>query len=368
MAPIRIGVTGADGFLGWHLRVHLLPQADVAVSCAGRDTFADSAKLKEFAAGCDAIAHFAGVNRGEERDVEAGNVAIARALADALSNAGGRPHVVYANSTHHERDTAYGRSKRRAAELLAEWASRAGARFTNIVLPHVFGESGRPNYNSVVATFCHELAQGRTPRMSQEGDLELAHSQQVAAEVIECIRQAKAGETRLAGVPIRVSALLERLRSFASDYGNQVIPRLERALDLDLFNTYRSYLFPAHYPVKLAHRSDARGALFEAVKSLHGGQCFISTTHAGVTRGNHYHSRKIERFLVLQGDALIRLRRLLAPQVHEFRVSGAAPCYIDMPTFHTHDITNTGAGELVTLFWSHDLYDPGQPDTYAEKV
>jgi UDP-2-acetamido-2,6-beta-L-arabino-hexul-4-ose reductase len=365
---IRIGVTGADGFLGWHLRVHSLPQADITVSCAGRDTFADSAKLRSFAAGCDAIAHFAGVNRGEESEVEAGNVAIARALVDALTAANGRPHVVYANSTHHDRDTAYGRSKRRGAELLAEWAGRAGARFTNLVLPHVYGEGGRPNYNSVVATFCHELAQNSIPRMSKEGDLELAHAQTVAAEVTACIRQARTGEVVLAGEPLRVSALLERLRSFASDYGNRVIPRLDSALDLNLFNTYRSYLFPAHYPVTLAQRSDARGALFEAVKSLHGGQCFISTSHPGVTRGNHYHSHKIERFLVLQGDALIRLRRLLSPQVHEFRVSGATPCYIDMPTFHTHDITNIDAGELVTLFWSHELYDPGRPDTYAEKV
>ena len=365
---IRIGITGADGFLGWHLRVHLLPQTDVAVSCADRDTFADTVKLRAFVEGCDAIAHFAGVNRGEESEVEAGNAAITRALADALSATNGRPHIVYANSTHHGRDTAYGRSKRRGAELLAEWASRSGARFTNLVLPHVYGEGGRPNYNSVVATFCHELARNGKPSMSKEGDLELAHAQEVAAEVVACIRQARNGEARLAGEPLRVSALLERLSSFASDYGNQIIPRLDSALDLNLFNTYRSYLFPAHYPVMLAQRSDARGALFEAVKSLHGGQCFISTTHPGVTRGNHYHSRKIERFLVLQGDAQIRLRRLLARPVHEFRVSGATPCYIDMPTFYTHDITNIGAGELVTLFWSHELFDRGQPDTHAEKV
>ncbi len=365
---IRIGITGADGFLGWHLRVHLLPQADVSVTCAGRSVFADPARLRTFVAGCDAIAHFAGVNRGEDRDVEAGNVAVARTLTDALSAAAARPHVVYANSTHCERDTAYGRSKRRGAELLAEWAAHAGARFTNLVLPHVYGEGGRPNYNSVVATFCHELAAGRALRMSKEGDLELVHAQEVAAEVIACVRQMKTGETRLAGAPLRVSALIERLQSFASQYGNQVIPRLDSLLDLGLFNTYRACLFPAHYPVALALRSDARGALFEGVRTLHGGQCFISTTHPGVTRGNHYHSRKIERFLVLAGEASIRLRRLLSPQVHEFRVSGGTPCYIDMPTFHTHDITNTGAGELVTLFWSHELYDPGQPDTYAEKV
>lgn len=365
---LRIGITGAGGFLGWHLRVHLLPQAEVKVSCAGRDTFADPAKLRAFVGGCDAIAHFAGVNRGEEREVEAGNVTIARTLVDALNAADSRPHVIYANSTHDGRDTAYGRSKRRGAELLAEWSARAGARFTNLVLPHVYGEGGRPHYNSVVATFCHELAAGRPPRMLSDGDLELVHAQQVAAEVVASARQAKIGEVRVPSEPLRVSALLERLQSFAADYANQVIPRLDSNLDLDLFNTYRTCLFPARYPVALAQRSDARGSLFEAVKSLHGGQCFVSTTHPGVTRGNHYHTRKIERFLVLQGEARIRLRRLLAPELHEYRVSGTAPCYIDMPTFHTHDITNTGAGELVTLFWSHEIYDPGQPDTYAEKV
>lgn len=365
---LRIGITGAEGFLGWHLRVHLLPQADVEVSCAGRDTFSDPAKLKAFVAGCDAVAHFAGVNRGEEHEVEAGNVTIARALVDALNAAGSRPHVIYANSTHDALDTAYGRSKRRGAELLAEWSARAGARFTNLVLPHVYGEGGRPHYNSVVATFCHELAAGLPPRMLSDGELELVHAQRVVAEVVASVRQAKVGELRVPGEPLRVSALRDRLQSFAADYGNQVIPRLDSDLDLGLFNTYRTCLFPARYPVALAQRSDARGSLFEAVKSLHAGQCFISTTHPGVTRGNHYHSHKIERFLVLQGEARIRLRRLLTPEMHEFRVSGAAPCYIDMPTFHTHDITNTGAGELVTLFWSHELYDPRNPDTHAEKV
>jgi UDP-2-acetamido-2,6-beta-L-arabino-hexul-4-ose reductase len=364
----RIGVTGADGFLGWHLRAHLQPQADVTVSCAGRDVFADSAKIQAFAASCDAIAHFAGVNRGEDREVEAGNITIARALVQALKATGSRPHVVYANSIHQDRDTAYGRGKRHGAGLFAEWAAAAGARFTDLVLPHVYGEGGLPNYNSAVATFCHQLAHGETPRVLNDGDLELVHAQEVAANVVACVRQARTGRLTLKGEHLRVTELLGRLQSLASSYGNQVIPRLESEFELGLFNAYRACLFPAHYPVALTPRGDARGTLFEGVKTLHGGQCFVSTTHPGVTRGNHYHRRKIERFLVLRGDAVIRLRRLLFPQVHEFRVCGAAPCYIDMPTFHTHDITNIGTTELVTLFWTHEIYDPHDPDTYAEKV
>jgi UDP-2-acetamido-2,6-beta-L-arabino-hexul-4-ose reductase len=363
-----IGVTGANGFLGWHLRSHLKPQPDMAVSSAGREVFADAAKLRAFVGGCDAIAHFAGVNRGEDSEVETGNITIARALAQALEATGSRPHVVYANSIHQDRDTAYGRGKRQGAGLLAAWAAAAGARFTDLVLPHVYGEGGLPDYNSVVATFCHQLARGETPRVVNDGDLELVHAQEVAANVVACIRQARTGKVGLKGARLRVSELLGRLQSLASSYGNQVIPRLESELDLGLFNAYRACLFPGHYPVALKLHSDARGTLFEGVKTGHGGQCFVSTTLPGVTRGNHYHRRKVERFLVLRGEAIIRLRKLLFPEVHEFRVSGAAPCYIDMPTFHTHDITNIGAAELVTLFWTHEIYDPDDPDTYAEKV
>ena len=139
-------------------------------------------------------------------------------------------------------------------------------------------------------------------------------------------------------------------------------------MDLDLFNTYRSYLYPRHYPVTLPLHSDARGHLYEAVKSLHGGQCFISTTKPGITRGNHYHTRKLERFLVLNGDAVIRIRKLLTGDIVEFKVSGAAPQYIDMPTFCTHDITNMGQSDLMTLFWAHEIFDPQRSDTIREPV
>jgi UDP-2-acetamido-2,6-beta-L-arabino-hexul-4-ose reductase len=364
----RIGITGADGFIGWHLRAFLHPDKEVTVLPLGHEGFNDSANLREFVKSVDAIVHLAGANRGDEAVLRQTNVALATQLVDACSATGARPHIVFANSTHHTRASAYGESKRRASDKLAAWAATSNAAYTNLVMPHVFGEGGRPFYNSAIATFCHQLANGETPKIIDDGELELVHAQRVAEEIKAVIDTCQAGEIRVSGTPIRVSAALAKLRKMAEAYSAQVIPELESPLDLDLFNSYRSYLFPRAYPVDLGLKSDARGSLFEGVKTLRGGQCFISTTKFGITRGNHYHRRKLERFLVIQGDALIRVRRLLSDAVAEFRVSGDRPRYVDMPTLHTHNIQNTSATELVTLFWTLEIFDAAHPDTYSEMV
>ncbi len=364
----RIGITGADGFLGWHLRAFLHAVPDVTVVAARRDIFAEPGRLRDFAGGVDAIVHLAGVNRGDDRALRDTNIALAEQLAAALLAAGAKPHVVFANSTHCTRASAYGESKRIAAERLAAWAAKAQATFTNFIMPHVFGEGCRPLYNSAVATFCHQLAHGEVPRIIEDGELELIHAQRASEDIAAVIVRAQGGEIRLAGTPIRVSAALAILQTAAKQYAAQIIPEFDSAFALDLFNSYRSYLFPQHYPVDLEMRRDARGSLFEAVKSLHGGQCFMSTTKPGITRGNHYHRRKLERFLVVQGEALIRVRRLISGEIIEFRVSGARPQYVDMPTLHTHNITNTGATDLTTLFWTQEIFDAAHPDTYAETV
>lgn len=364
----RIGITGADGFLGWHLRAYLHGQRDVQVVPAGRAILDEPQRLRDFVGSVDAIAHLAGVNRGNEQALRDTNIALAGRLIEACELSGAAPHIVFANSTHCTRASAYGEAKRVAAEKLAAWAAKSKAIFTNLVMPHIFGEGCRPHYNSAVATFCHQLAHGETPRIIEDGELELIHAQRVAEEMAAAITRKEGGELRLHGTLIRVSAVLAVLQRMATQYAAEIIPEIESPLALDLFNSYRSYLFPQHYPVNLQTRRDARGGLFEAVKSLHGGQCFLSTTKPAITRGNHYHRRKLERFLVVQGEALIRVRRLISGDVAEFRVSGERPQYVDMPTLHTHNITNTGATDLMTLFWTQDIFDAAHPDTYAETV
>lgn len=354
--------------MGWQLRCALHAHPDIAISGARRATFAALATLEEFVRGCDAIVHLAGMNRGDEAAIESTNIGLTQQLIAACQAAGARPHVIFSSSTHFLRDTAYGRSKRACSDLLREWSQREGGTFTNLILPQVFGECGRPFYNSVVATFCHQLAGNESPRVIDDVELQLIHAQRVAREILAHLRQPRGGDAPVPGSRITVRVLLDKLTGMAQQYRNHLIPAFVDGLDLELFNTFRACLFPRHYPVTLPLREDARGSLFEAVKSLHGGQCFISTTRPGVTRGNHYHVSKVERFLVLGGDALIRVRKLFSGDAVEYRVCGDVPQYIDMPTLHTHNITNVGGGSLTTLFWSHEIFDPERPDTYGEPV
>ena len=365
---LRLGITGGLGFLGWHIQVHVHADRGIEVAAAGRDIFDDSLARAVFVRDKDAIVHLAGMNRGDEAEIERSNIALTQMLIDTCEREQARPHILFANSTHSGRDTAYGRSKHRSTELLAAWAERAGAKFTNLVIPGVFGEGGKPFYNSVVSTFCHQIANGETPQIIQDREIELVHAQELAARILVAIRDGETGIVSVSGQTTTVTALLARLQQLAGEYQTQVLPSVADQFGLELFNTYRSYLFPKHYPVALERRADTRGSLFEVVRTIHGGQCFFSTTKPGITRGNHYHTAKIERFLVAQGEATIRVRRLFSKDVVEFRVNGDSPGYVDMPTFHTHNITNVGAGELLTLFWAHEIYDPNRSDTYSEPV
>lgn len=365
---MKIGITGIHGLIGWHLRARLARRTDLEIRGADRATFTDPAALAEFVAGVDVVVHLAGMNRGEDAELESANVALASALVQACERAAAKPHVVYSSSTHIDRETAYGRSKRVAGERLQDWACRSGGSLTNLILPHVFGEFGKPFYNSAVSTFCHQLSRREEPTIIVDGALELVHTQRVAEQIEQAFQDRTHGDLRMKGDPIQTSELLGRLRTMSSLYDRHVIPDLREPLNLRLFNTYRSYLFPQHYPVTLEVHVDARGGLFEAVRSLNPGQVFLSTTKPGITRGGHYHTRKVERFLVITGEAVIRLRKLFTDEITEFRVSGSKPQYVDMPTFHTHDITNVGTGELTTAFWAHEIFDPNDSDTYMEPV
>lgn len=364
-----IAITGADGFLGWHVRCRLHPLGVSGHRPVIQGDFASVESLAEAVGSPAALLHLAGMNRGPESEVYETNVRLAQQLIEALDQNGATPAIVFANSIHSLGDSPFGRSKREAARILAAWARARRVRFVDVILPHLFGEGGRPFYNSGFATFCHQLARGEEPQIHQDGELELIHAQRVVARLLEFAQDdTSEGSVRLEGTRMRVSAALARLRVIQNTYQAGVIPELSDPLALEFFNTYRSYLYPECYPIALKLWTDDRGSLFEAVKSNNGGQTFISTTHPGVTRGRHYHRHKVERFLVISGQAEIRIRRLFDPEVHVFAVSGDAPRYIDIPTFHTHEITNVGSGDLLTLFWSHEMFDPSNPDTYPEPV
>jgi UDP-2-acetamido-2,6-beta-L-arabino-hexul-4-ose reductase len=314
--------------------------------------------------GAAAVLHFAGVNRGPDDEVEAGNPAIAERLKAACKAAGTTPHIVYANSTHAASDTPYGRGKRRAGEILAQ----ATPTFTNMVLPHVFGEGAKPFYNNVTATLIYQVLADEETSVNPVGQVHLLHAGSAVQAAIDAAETGTTGEIAPEPRTIGVPALLLRLKQIHNLYTANIFPDLSDPFDCALFNSYRAATYPAGWPRPLRLNSDQRGTLFEAVKGRGGGQTFLSTTRPGVTRGDHFHIDKVERFLVVQGEAVIRIRKVLSEDIWEYRVSGDAPVYVDIPTLHTHSIENTGDTDLLTLFWTHELFDPANPDTYADKV
>lgn len=372
---IRVAVTGGGGLLGWHARTRLhaancaarFANADIPYDIVnlGRVTFANPDLLASQLAGVDCVLHFAGVNRGSEEDVAAANPAIARALVSACQRAGVRPHIVYANSIHADTESVYGLSKRRAGEILAASTER----YTDVVLPHIFGECARPNYNNVTATLIDAAVSGRMPDINPAGVVQLLHVGVAVGRIIEEMSGKGAGRIDLKGRDIPVQALWDTILRLKAGYDEGILPALDDAFELALFNTYRTVLYPAAFPRALKLNSDHRGQLFEAVKCAgSGGQTFLSWTEPGKTRGEHFHLNKIERFLVLEGEAMIRIRRVLHDDIWSYKVSGSSPAVVDMPTVHTHSIENTGSRPLLTLFWSNEIFDPAAPDTYADPV
>lgn len=362
----RVAMTGGGGFLGFHTRSALLESGAVANGVAIGEQFSEIAAAAAVS-GADRVLHLAGVNRASESEVRDGNRRFAEQLASALVRAAEPPRVVvYANSTQAGNGSVYGESKARAGEILAAAAERVGSDFVELRLPNLFGEHGRPFYNAVTATFCHLLAQGETPTVQDDKELTLLHAQNAADLLIGAVPPA--GQ---AGVEVResVSGLLTRLRLIAKTYAAGEIPDVADPFTRDLFNTYRSYTIDSLTPIRLTRHADARGSFFEIIRTHGGtGQASFSTTEPSVSRGDHFHRRKVERFTVLAGEARISLRRLFTNDVRHFDVTGEEPVAIDMPTSWAHKITNTGEGTLYTSFWTNDIFDPDNPDTIAEVV
>ena len=436
---LHIGITGQSGFLGTHLYNHLGLQPGAALvpferrafepyaSDPGADpkafdtgTSADGNTLCDWVRQCDVIIHLAALNRHPEPEtLYETNVALVDRLIHAMEATGARPHVLFSSSTQEEKDNPYGRSKAEGRKRLSAWAQRNGATFTGLVIPNVFGPFGLPFYNSVVATFCHQLTHGETPRIEVDGVLKLIYVDNLVKAIWRLIQepawaQATGGHghtaptghagadaapgslahvipdgdaapdghtdaipdgdhhayTVPADAEITVSALLRLLEGFRADYFDKgVIPALAGPFELNLFNTFRSFIDQrSFFPKTLTRHADDRGAFVEIARTHPGGQVSFSTTLPGITRGEHFHTRKIERFAVLRGQARIALRRIGTDEVLAFDLDGDKPSFVDMPVWYTHNITNTGNGELLTLFWINEFFDPTDPDTYFVKV
>jgi UDP-2-acetamido-2,6-beta-L-arabino-hexul-4-ose reductase len=370
----RIGITGQAGFIGTHLYNYFGLKKDEVIRVPFRDEYFNENKtLEDFVGQCDVIIHLAALNRhNDPQTIYDTNILLINKLISAMDKTGVRPHILFSSSTQEERDNMFGKSKREGRELLASWAEKNNAPFTGLVIPNVFGPFGNPYYNSVVATFCHQVSHNEKPKIEVDATLKLIYIGELVEIFWNLIKEnSSQKEFKVAySAEHNVSHLLHLIEQYKTQYvDNGQFPELNNAFERNLFNTFRCYMdIPKHYPVKLIRNSDDRGVFVETVKTGMGGQTSFSTTKPGITRGNHFHTRKIERFAVIRGKAIIQLRRIGTEEVINFELDGNEPSYVDMPVWYTHNITNTGSDDLFTIFWINEFFDPKDPDTFFEKV
>ena len=371
---LRIGITGQGGFVGTHLfnTLGLQPEEFERVPFQ-KVYFSNRELLNEFVAKCDVIVHLAAMNRHNDPQVIYDtNIELTQKLINALDSTGSKAHILFSSSTQEERGNEYGNSKKACRKLLYKWSQRSGSNFTGLIIPNVFGPFGQPNYNSVIATFCYQLARNEKPTIDIDGELKLIYVGELVEVILSEIRSLKSKEE--ISVPFtataKVSEILFLLEKYRSEYQEKgIIPNIDSSFELNLFNTFRCYIDTGtHFPVSFVEHSDNRGSFVEIIRLGVGGQVSFSTTVSGITRGNHYHTRKIERFAVIKGKALIQLRRVGTDEVLDFYLDGENPSYVDMPIWHTHNIKNIGTEVLYTIFWINEFYDPEDSDTYFENV
>ena len=374
MDKLKVGITGQAGFLGTHLynTLGLYPDEFERIPFED-DFFKDIKELYEFVKRCDVIVHLAAMNRHNDPEViYETNISLVEKLIEALDTAGNKPHVIFSSSIQEERDNMYGRSKREGREMIAKWAGSNNALFSGLVFPNLFGPFGEPFYNSFITTFSYQLTNNQEPNIETDASIPLLYVNDAVKTIINVIRNKRSSdkiEVHYSGEYL-VSDILDILKVYKIEYfENGLIPLLNEAFEINLFNTFRSFIDQkAHNPVNLKLNTDDRGSFVETVRTHLGGQFSFSTTLPGITRGNHFHTRKIERFAVIKGKAVIRMRRIGKEEKLEFSLDGTQPSFVDMPVWYTHNITNVGDEDLYTLFWVNEFFDPEDPDTYYEEV
>lgn len=372
----KVVITGANGFIGKNLSVALERTGE---EVAAIDVDSPAGALKHAVSGSSLVFHLAGVNRPEhDAEFATGNVGSLDELFAALDSIPaderiqGPPTIVLSSSTQAAQDNPYGRSKRAAERALEAYASRTAAPAVIYRLPGVFGKWCRPNYNSVVATFCHNIARDLPIAISDPSrSIELVHVDDVVTQFMTHLDSPGEGVVARTVEPsftTTLGRLADTLRGFRDSRQTLLLPDTSDPFTRRLFGTYVSYVPPNQAGYPLLQRTDARGTLAELLKSDRSGQMFVSRTRPGVTRGNHYHDQKVEKFCVLEGDAVIRFRPILGDEVTEHRVSGRDFVVVDIPPGVTHNISNVGSTEMIVLFWASEIFDSSQPDTHALEV
>ncbi|MCK4527535.1 NAD-dependent epimerase/dehydratase family protein [candidate division WOR-3 bacterium] len=376
----KVLVTGSKGFVGRNLCSVLRRREDIELYEFDLDN--EPAELDVALQQVVFVIHLAGVNRPEDpKEFETGNAGSLKEICSKLQEFGRAPKIVLSSSIQAELDNPYGISKRRAEEALRRFAENTGAECVIYRFKNLFGKWCRPDYNSVTATFCHNIANGLHIQISDPAhEIDLIYIDDVVEAFIAELESVSPGFRFAQPLPskrISLGELAEKIKSFRGMRTKLNLPDFSDAFERALYGTYLSYLNNQEFEYGLDIKTDQRGSLAEFLKSPSMGQIFVSHTKPGVTRGDHFHHTKTEKFLVLQGTAVIRFRSIQpevrgqkseGAEVIEYQVWGREFRVVDIPPGYTHSIENVGQDELVTLFWASEMFDPEKPDTYFEKV
>ncbi|ROM90405.1 UDP-2-acetamido-2,6-beta-L-arabino-hexul-4-ose reductase [Pseudomonas brassicacearum] len=368
---MKVLITGSNGFVGKNLIAHLSERSDVEVLRFTRED--DIAQLPVLMAEVDFVFHLAGVNRPQDpEEFKTGNADLTRALCEAVAACGRSVPVLYTSSSQAELDNPYGSSKRAAEEALTELADQHGATVYVFRLPNVFGKWARPNYNSAVATFCHNIVHGLPIQINDpQANINLVYIDDVIKYFIAALDGQLPVERFVAVEPqytISVGALAKQLEAFRDSRASLITEPVGTGLVRALYSTYVSYLTPDRFTYEVPKYGDPRGVFVEMLKTGDSGQFSYFTAHPGVTRGGHYHHSKTEKFLVIKGKACFRFRHIVSGEFYELFTTGEQPEIVETVPGWTHDITNAGDDEMIVMLWANEIFNRELPDTYARPL
>lgn len=381
---MKILVTGAKGFVGKNLVAELenikygkdktypLTQ-DIEIYKYDIDT--DKSMLSEFCKDCDFVFNLAGVNRPEtESEFMSGNFGFASELLDELKKSNNTCPVMLSSSTQAALDNPYGKSKKAGEDLFFDYSKETGARVLVYRFPNVFGKWCRPNYNSAVATFCNNIANGLPIQVNDRSHkMTLVYVDDVVNELINALCGSETKDGDYCKVPVEhnttLGEIVDLIYSFKKSREDKSVPDMtEGSFSKKLYSTYLSYLPTDKFSYPLKMNIDNRGSFTEILRTADRGQVSVNISKPGITKGQHWHHTKNEKFLVVSGKGVIRFRKIGEEKVYEYFVSGDKLEVVDIPTGYTHNIENLGDTDMVTVMWCNECFNPDKPDTFFEEV
>ena len=380
---MKILVTGSNGFIGKNLlaQLHNIRDGKVPNCTLTRDLTlyefnrdSDPNLLDTYTADCDFVIHLAGVNRSKDRGAfMPGNYGITTELLTALTKHNNKSTVLFTSSIQAVFDNVYGVSKKMAEDYLLAYEKETSAKVLIYRLLNVFGKWCKPNYNSVVATFCYNIAHDLPIRIDNpDTDMFLVYIDDVVNEIIGALQGKEHRQDEFCNVPtsydVKLGKIAELIKAFKESRTNLSVPQLDDPFTKNLYSTYLSYLPMDRFSYPLKMNTDNRGSFTEIIRTLDRGQFSVNISKPGITKGNHWHNTKNEKFVVVSGEALIQFRKIGTEKVYRYHVNGDTIKVVDIPTGYTHSIMNEGDTDLVTFMWCNECFDPEKPDTYFEEV